>query len=49
MEPLLQVGEDHVRKQASSSSNTTESEADQSLVKKKSKRRTETDGNVPVL
>jgi len=44
MEPLLQVGEEHIKKQ-----DTAESETDQSIVKKKSKRRTETDGNVPVL
>ena len=49
MEPLLQVGEEHVRKQNSNSSNTTESDAEQSVVKKKAKRRIETDGNVPVL
>lgn len=45
MEPLLQVGEEHVK----SSSSATESEVEQSVVKKKVKRRTETDGNVPVL
>ena len=49
MDPLLQLGEEHVRKQASSSSNTTEYDAEQSVVKKKAKRRTESDRNVPVL